>query len=136
MATVPTLRIRDGRDYAIINEEDFDPAVHELAVGEEAPAAAAEVAGPPGGPAGSIPEPTPEEVEAAESIKATQSIRVEFDARAMGDLTLAALVEWLKGCADVATVAAVLDVEHEKQRPRRGAVEILEKRLDALAAEE
>lgn len=41
MATVPTVKIVDPRnedDFIIINESEFDPAVHTMWEGEEAPA--------------------------------------------------------------------------------------------------
>ena len=30
MPTIPTVKIKAGKDYAIINESDFDPATMEL----------------------------------------------------------------------------------------------------------
>lgn len=32
MAVIPTVRIQDGDDYALINKSDFDPAIHQLYV--------------------------------------------------------------------------------------------------------
>jgi len=36
--TVPTIRVKSGDSYAIINEADYDPSVHVLLDGETAPA--------------------------------------------------------------------------------------------------
>ena len=30
MASIPTVKIKSGKDYAIVNESDFDPATMEL----------------------------------------------------------------------------------------------------------
>jgi hypothetical protein len=46
--TIPTVRVKSGDSYAIINESDFDPSVHELF---EAPPA------PPPPPPGAPPPP-------------------------------------------------------------------------------
>ena len=134
---LPTVKVAGGpRGYKVINKDDFDPEVHQPWPPPEDAAIMAEPEPEPVPREQPEPEPTAEETAQAAEAQPVEAVRIEFDARKTADMNSPAVAAWAKAATTLAAVAAVLDVEQSKRRPRRGAVKALEQRLEELAGEE